>query len=83
MSKKRLVEYVVVAGVKKNQAPSTAARTETSGAEYLSSPLSPLSPLSEHVSRGKGFKMELAAAFSPSSQNLGHIVHCAALPVAM
>jgi len=50
MSEKRLVEYVVVAGVKKNQALSSV-KTETSGAEYVSSPVSPLSPLSEHVSR--------------------------------
>ncbi len=54
MSKRRVVEYFVVAGVKKSQSiPPKTFETSGTGAQYLSSPLSPLSPLSEHVSRGK------------------------------
>ena len=53
MSKRRLVEYFMVTGVSKNQQAVPPEKVETAGAEYITAPLSPLSPLSEHVSRGK------------------------------
>lgn len=52
MNKERLVEYFLVAGVSESQSFSET-RKDTTAAEYVSPPLSPLSPFFELTSRGK------------------------------